>query len=133
MSEFALQVLTYGLLSAAFLRLSLIVIGAELVTNFQPVLLAFGGLLLYSSYGLLTKGKEDEEPDLSDNQIVKACRCDCAHASIMQYPPGTEKGEARGRGLGSGLGDYTIFPPVMEKRNRHTSEVGWSVIVSKTL
>ena len=69
-----MQVLTYGLLSAAFLRLSLIVIGAELVTNFQPVLLVFAGILLYSSYGLIAKKDEDDDGDLSDNQIVKACR-----------------------------------------------------------
>ena len=69
-----MQVLTYGLISAAFLRLSLIVVGAELVTNFQPVLLVFAGVLLYSSYGLLFKNEENDDGDLSDNQIVKACR-----------------------------------------------------------
>lgn len=69
-----MQVLTYGLISAAFLRLSLIVVGAELVTNFQPVLLVFAGVLLYSSYGLLVKNEENDDGDLSDNQIVKACR-----------------------------------------------------------
>ena len=68
--------LTYGLISAAFLRLSLIVIGAELVTNFQPVLLVFAGVLLYSSYGLLVKKEDNDDGDLSDNQIVKACRLD---------------------------------------------------------
>ena len=49
-------------------------IGAELVENFQPVLLVFAGVLLYSAYGLLVKNEEDDESDLSDNQIVKACR-----------------------------------------------------------
>lgn len=69
-----MQVLTYGLLSAAFLRLSLIVVGAELIENFQPVLLLFAGILLYSAYGLLAKNEDEDDSDLSDNQIVKVCR-----------------------------------------------------------
>lgn len=69
-----MQVLTYGLLSAAFLRLSLVVVGAELIENFQPVLLGFAGILLFSSYGLLVKGDEEDDSDLSDNNIVKFCR-----------------------------------------------------------
>ena len=68
-----MQVLTYGLISAAVLRLGMILIGAELIEHFQPVLLGFGGILLYSAYGLLSKN-DDEEEDLSDSRIVRVCR-----------------------------------------------------------
>ena len=49
-------------------------VGAELIENFQPVLLVFAGILLFSSYGLLVKNDEDDDSDLSDNKIVKVCR-----------------------------------------------------------
>ena len=51
----------------------MILLGAELIDRFQPVLLGFAGLLLFSSWKLLTRGSEDE--DLSDNNIVRLCRC----------------------------------------------------------
>ena len=35
------------------------------------MLLVFAGVLLYSAYGLLTEGDEEEEEDLSQNPIVK--------------------------------------------------------------
>ena len=45
---------------------------ASLTTRLPPqgVLLVFAGVLLYSAYGLLTEGEEEEE-DLSQNPIVK--------------------------------------------------------------
>ena len=49
--------------------------GAELIARFQPVLLGFAGLLLFSSWKLLTRGSESEDEDLSDNNIVRLCRC----------------------------------------------------------
>ena len=53
----------------------MIVVGVELVENFKPILLAFAGLLLYSSYNLLTKDdSEEDDEDLSDNKLVKVCR-----------------------------------------------------------
>ncbi len=42
--------------------------------SFRPVLIAFAGILLYTAYGLLTAGDEDEDEDLSDNAVVKLCR-----------------------------------------------------------
>jgi hypothetical protein len=39
------------------------------------VLLAFAGVLLFSSFKLLTAEDEDEDEDLTDNFIVKFCRC----------------------------------------------------------
>lgn len=53
----------------------MILIGVELVENFKPVLLGFAGILLYSSYNLLTKSEDEEDDqDLSDNQVVNVCR-----------------------------------------------------------
>ncbi|KAK9804777.1 hypothetical protein WJX72_004869 [[Myrmecia] bisecta] len=69
------KVLTFGILSAAVLRLIMIVLGVELIDRFQPVLLLFAGILLASSYKLLASGGgEEEEEDLNDNAIVKLCR-----------------------------------------------------------
>jgi predicted tellurium resistance membrane protein TerC len=48
------KVLTYGIATAAALRLVLIVLGADIVDHFQPVLLLFAGILLFSSYKLLS-------------------------------------------------------------------------------
>ena len=56
------------------LRALMIVIGAELIENFSPVLLLFAGILLFSSYKLLFQGGEDEAEDMSDNSIVRFCR-----------------------------------------------------------
>lgn len=60
-------------------------IGAELIENFQPVLLLFAGVLLYSAYGLLAKKEEEDDSDLSDNQIVKVCRYQ-ADSSAVRAP-----------------------------------------------
>ena len=70
-----MQVLTWGITSAAVLRALMILIGAELIEKFQPVLLVFAGLLLFSSYKLLFKGEDDEEgEDINNNAIVRLCR-----------------------------------------------------------
>lgn len=68
------KVLTYGIASAAILRLIMVLLGAELIDNFQPILLGFAALLLYSSYKLLVRGGGDVDGDLSENNIVKLCR-----------------------------------------------------------
>lgn len=75
-----LQVLTYGILSAAVLRGIMIGLGAELLENFKGVLLVFAGVLLYSSWQLLAVSEDDEEEDLTDNWIVKTCKCACKTA-----------------------------------------------------
>jgi predicted tellurium resistance membrane protein TerC len=69
-----MQVLSYGLISAAVLRAIMILGGAALIENFEPVLLAFAGVLLFSSFKLLSADDEDEDEDLTDNFIVKLCR-----------------------------------------------------------
>lgn len=73
--EYQNKVLTYGIATAAVLRLVFIGLGVEIVESFAPVLLLFAGILVYSSYKILLRDNEDdEEEDLADNKIVKFCR-----------------------------------------------------------
>lgn len=65
--------LTYGIWSAAVLRLIVIALGTELVDNFQVVNLAFAGFLIWNAWSMVA-GKEDEDDDLSEKWIVKTCR-----------------------------------------------------------
>jgi len=51
--EYQSKVLTYGIATAAVLRLVLIVAGIDIVQQWRPVLLFFAGILLVSSYKLL--------------------------------------------------------------------------------
>ena len=69
-----LQVLAYGIASAAVLRLIVIGLGTELVDNFQIVNLGFAAFLICNAWQLVT-ASEGEDEDLSDKWIVKACRC----------------------------------------------------------
>ena len=85
-SSLCLQVLSYGLISAAVLRAIMILGGAALIENFEPVLLAFAGVLLFSSFKLLSADDEDEDEDLTDNFIVKLCRCRVQAASPRKQP-----------------------------------------------
>ena len=75
-----MQVLKYGISTAAVLRLVMILLGSELIESWKPVLLLFAGILLFSSYKLLSSGESDDadDEDLSDNGIVKLCRWACA-------------------------------------------------------
>jgi len=43
------KVLTYGIATAAFLRLAMIGVGVELIDNFTPLLAVFAGILVFSS------------------------------------------------------------------------------------
>ncbi|WPT11315.1 Thylakoid membrane protein TERC [Picochlorum sp. SENEW3] len=91
-------VLSYGIGTAAILRLVLIILGADAVEKWKPILLVFSGILLYSSFNLLVmyvhapqmrktrdnvarftrkiyfcsyRSEGDDEEDLSNNRIVK--------------------------------------------------------------
>jgi len=65
-------VLSYGIATAAVLRLVLILLGADAVENWKPILLLFSGILLFSSIKLLiAKDEEEEEEDLSTNKVVQ--------------------------------------------------------------
>ena len=67
------KVLGYGIGGAMAMRAAMIVAGYEAVTNFKPVLLVFAGVLIFSSYKLITEEGEEEEEDMSENAIVKFC------------------------------------------------------------
>ena len=64
------RVLNYGIVGALVMRAIMVGAGVELIENFQPILLVFAGILIYSSYKLLAEG-DDEEEDMADNAIVK--------------------------------------------------------------
>lgn len=68
------KVLTYGIATAAVLRAVMIILGVELLTEFEPLLLVFAGILLFSSFQLLTASEDDDEEDLSQNFIVTFCQ-----------------------------------------------------------
>jgi TerC family integral membrane protein len=66
-------VLTYGIATAAVLRAVLIVAGVELVGHFKSVLVLFALILLLSSFKLLSSSEDEDDGDLSDNDIVRLC------------------------------------------------------------
>ncbi|QDZ23896.1 integral membrane protein TerC [Chloropicon primus] len=68
------RVLSFGIYTAAVLRGVLILLGSELIEKFEPVLLVFAGILLYSAYGVLFDDGGDEDEDLNDSAIVKFCK-----------------------------------------------------------
>jgi len=53
------------------MRALMIVAGYEAITNFKPVLLVFAGILIFSSYKLITESGEEEDEDMSENAIVQ--------------------------------------------------------------
>jgi TerC family integral membrane protein len=68
------KVLSFGIATAAVLRLVMILLGVELIEKFEPVLLLFALILLFSSYKLLFADDSDEDESLEDNAIVRFCR-----------------------------------------------------------
>jgi len=67
--EHQAKVLSWGIATAAVLRAVMVLLGTELVQRFEPVLLLFALVLLWSAYGLLTGDDEEESGDLSDNKV----------------------------------------------------------------
>eukprot|EP00638_Chattonella_subsalsa_P006724 CAMPEP_0117755346 /NCGR_PEP_ID=MMETSP0947-20121206/13395_1 /TAXON_ID=44440 /ORGANISM="Chattonella subsalsa, Strain CCMP2191" /LENGTH=374 /DNA_ID=CAMNT_0005574659 /DNA_START=63 /DNA_END=1187 /DNA_ORIENTATION=+ len=68
------KVLSYGIFGSVVLRFIFILLGAEALEFFTPVLLGFAGLLLFSSFKILQEWASDddeEEDDLSENSIVQ--------------------------------------------------------------
>lgn len=65
------RVLNYGIIGAVMMRAIMIGAGAVAIQQFHVVLLAFAGILLYSSGSVLLGGDSDEEEDLADNAIIK--------------------------------------------------------------
>ncbi|KAK7355691.1 hypothetical protein VNO80_14951 [Phaseolus coccineus] len=66
------RVLSYGIAGAVVFRLTLILIGTATIQRFEAVNLLFAAILLYSSFKLFAS--EEDESDLSDNFVVKACQ-----------------------------------------------------------
>lgn len=74
------RVLRWGLIAACVLRALFILGGLAVVENFKGALVVFAAILLYSAYGILAEG--DEEEDLSENQVIQLTR---------KYLPSTDK------------------------------------------
>lgn len=72
--------LAYGIATAAVLRFVMIAAGAQLIERFQPTLLAFAAVLLFSAYRIVARSDDEEEEDLASNSIVRLCRCGWAAA-----------------------------------------------------
>ena len=72
--------LAYGIATAAVLRFVMIAAGAQLIERFQPTLLAFAAVLLFSAYKIVARSDDEEEEDLASNSIVRLCRCAWAAA-----------------------------------------------------
>jgi len=72
--EYQNKVLSYGITTAAVLRLVLIVLGADIVESWEPVMLVFAAILLFSSGKLLFVDNDSEEEDLSNNSIIRFCK-----------------------------------------------------------
>ena len=68
------RVLSFGIYTAAVLRGVLILLGSELIEKFEPVLLVFAGILLYSAYNVLFADDDEGDEDLNDSAIVKFCK-----------------------------------------------------------
>jgi len=64
------RVLTWGIVGAIALRGIMIAVGVAAIQKFKTLILFFAGILLASSYNLLTE-KEGEADDLNDNIVMK--------------------------------------------------------------
>ena len=67
------KVLHYGIIGAMIMRAAMIVAGATVIEEFEPILVIFAGILIFSSYKLLANNEEEEEEDLKDSAVVKFC------------------------------------------------------------
>ncbi len=68
--QYQYRVLFWGIFGALVMRAIFIFAGITVIERFEPVLLIFGGLLLYSGYKLLATDEEDEF-DPSSNKLLK--------------------------------------------------------------
>ncbi len=68
------RLLRWGILGAFALRGTLILLGTELVAQFEWLLYGFGAFLLYTAYKLLTSGEEEEEVDPEANLVLRLAR-----------------------------------------------------------
>ena len=68
------RVLNWGIYGAIVMRGIMIGLGAAALENFHGILLAFAGILIYSSVQFFVGGQDEEEEDPSQNSIVKLSR-----------------------------------------------------------
>lgn len=66
------RVLFWGIFGAIVMRGLMIWLGVALINRFEPIILVFAAVLLYSGVKLLFD--KEEEGDLSDNRIVRIAR-----------------------------------------------------------
>lgn len=64
------KVLNWGIYGAVVMRAIMIGLGAAALHEFHAILLVFAGILVYSSVKVLFGGEDEEEEDMSENQIV---------------------------------------------------------------
>ncbi|TAE34278.1 MAG: TerC family protein [Alphaproteobacteria bacterium] len=72
--EFQHRVLFWGIIGAIILRAILIGAGSAIVAEFEWVLYLFAAFLIFTGIKMLKSGDEDEEPDLSQNKVLKFLR-----------------------------------------------------------
>ena len=65
------RVLNWGIIGAIVMRATMIGAGAIAIQKFHAVLLVFAGILIFSSGKVIFGSEEEDEEDLSENQIVK--------------------------------------------------------------
>jgi TerC family integral membrane protein len=65
------RILNWGIIGAVIMRATMIGAGAVAIQQFHGVLLVFAAILIYSSAKVLLGSEEDEEEDLSENQIIQ--------------------------------------------------------------
>ena len=68
------RVLNWGIYGAIVMRAIMIGLGAAALEQFHGILLAFAGILIYSSAQFFVGGANEEEEDPSQNSIVKFSR-----------------------------------------------------------
>ncbi|KAG0496008.1 hypothetical protein HPP92_000699 [Vanilla planifolia] len=71
-TEYQSQVLSYGIAGAIIFRAIIILLGTVAIQRLEAVNLVLALILLFSSYKLFSG--EEEDTDLADNLIVKACQ-----------------------------------------------------------
>ena len=65
------RVLNWGIIGAIGMRAVMIGAGAVAIQQFRAVLLVFAAILIFSSGKVILGSEDDDEEDLSENQIVK--------------------------------------------------------------
>lgn len=92
------RVLSWGIFGAMAMRALMVLAGVEAIENFRVVLLAFAGILVFTSVKLLSEDDSEEgEEDLAENQIVKFARSLITTTDDYDGPNFFTEVEGRGR------------------------------------